>query len=272
MVNKIDIADFRGCWALVTGASAGIGQKFATRFAAAGLNVVLIARREARLTDLAADLRTRYGISTVILPVDMALANAAALIKQRLDSENIRIRVLCNNCAFGHWGSFEDASGDSYQRMVQVNASAMVSLCLDFLPQLREYPTSVIINVSSGAAFQPVPYMAVYAATKAFVTSFSLALHGELNGSGVLVQTLIPGPTATEFDTIAGAPAALVGRASAATVVEASMRHLKTGRPLALHAKGTYKQRLFNGLVPVEIVLKTVAKMFRPGLSDPRRK
>lgn len=264
MPNKIEIADYRGHWALVTGASAGIGREFAVQFAAAGVNLALVARRE-DLTELADELRARHGISTVVLPIDLSLPDATTQIKDRLAAENIRIRVLCNNCAFGHWGGFEEGDAMSYQRMIQVNVGAMVALCFEFLPDLRAFPTSVVINVSSGAAYQPVPYMAVYAATKAFVSSFSLALSGELKEFGVLVQTLIPGPTETEFDSIAGAhPNALGSRGSAKKVVEDSLRYLEKGRPLALNAKGTYKQRLFNGLFPIEMVVREVAKMFRP--------
>ena len=197
--------------------------------------------------------------------LDLARAGAAAELRASLSAERCKVRLLCNNAAFGQWGRFEKASLEAYQRMIQVNVSAMVALCHTFLPDLATFPTSVVINVSSAAAYQPVPYMAVYAATKAFVHSFSQAIHGEWSEHGVLVQTLIPGPTESEFDALAGAyPSALTSRGSAAQVVRDSLTHLRTNKPVALSAKGTFKQRLFAGLFPPTVVIREVAKRFVP--------
>ncbi len=259
------ISEFKGDWALVTGASSGIGREFALQFAAAGMNLVLVARRKPRLDALAEELAERCDAQVRVVVADLAEPNAVADIRAIVVSEGCRIRLLCNNAAFGHWGQFESASLAACQNMVQVNIGALVSLCYCLLPELTRFSSSVVINVSSAAAYQPVPYMAEYAATKAFVSSFSQALHQEWKEHGVLVQTLVPGPTATEFDTVAGAYASvLTERGSAEQVVRDSLAHLARDAPVALSAKGTFKQRLFAALFPPSFVIREVARRFRP--------
>ncbi len=259
------ISEFKGYWALVTGASSGIGREFALQFAAAGMNLVLVARRKPRLDALAEELAERCDAQVRVVVADLAEPNAVADIRAIVVSEGCRIRLLCNNAAFGHWGQFESASLAACQNMVQVNIGALVSLCYCLLPELTRFSSSVVINVSSAAAYQPVPYMAEYAATKAFVSSFSQALHQEWKEHGVLVQTLVPGPTATEFDTVAGAYASvLTERGSAEQVVRDSLAHLARDAPVALSAKGTFKQRLFAALFPPSFVIREVARRFRP--------
>jgi hypothetical protein len=172
---------------------------------------------------------------------------------------------LVNNAAVGRWGRFEDNPAEAYEAMIRLNTAAMVALCHAFLSDLATHLDSAVINVSSPAAYQPVPFMAVYAATKAFVQSFSQALYGEWGEKGVLVQTLVPGPTATEFDAKAGAyESALKGRGGTAEVVAKSLEQLARGAPVAVSAKGTFGQRLFSGLFPAGLVIRQVGKMFRP--------
>lgn len=261
----MQVSTYRGDWALVTGASSGIGREFALQLAAAGMNVILVARRRPMLDILSAEVIERHRVEARVVVADLAQPGAVAQIKARLSSEGHRVRLLCNNAAFGRWGGFEKASAAVYQDMVQVNVSAVVATCYCFLPDLRTFPSSVVINVSSAAAFQPIPYMAVYAATKAFVLSFSQALFGEWQAYGVLVQTLVPGPTATEFDVVAGAyPSARITRGPAAQVVRDSLAHLRRGDPVALTAKGTLAQRVFAALFPPRIVIREVARRFQP--------
>jgi short-subunit dehydrogenase len=233
--------------------------------AAAGVNLVLVARAEKSLERLGAELSTRHGIQTLVSATDLSRPNAAAELSSRLASHGFKIRLLINNAACGRWGRFEATSAEIYEEMTRLNTAAMVSMCHHFLPDLTSFPTSAIINVSSPAALQPVPFMAVYAATKAFVHSFSQALYGEWSDRGVRVQTLCPGPTATEFDAKAGAyVSALSERGSPGPVVKASLSHLSRDNPLVVTAKGTYKQRFFAGLFPAKMVIREVGKMFRP--------
>lgn len=257
--------DCKAHWALVTGASSGIGREFCVQLAGAGMNVAMVARRKPRMEQLAAELHSRHGIRTHVLEMDLGQPEAAAAIRQQLEREGIRIRLLCNCAGFWFWGEFETAPPDCYERMVQVNAASLAALCREFLPDLASFPASAVINVSSPAALQPVPYLAVYAATKAFVHSFSQALHEEWKRHGVHVQTLVPGPTDTEFDVAtAGGPEILKKRGSAADVVAVALSHLDDGAPLAVTAAGTYRQRLFAALFPARIVLREVARMFKP--------
>jgi short-subunit dehydrogenase len=261
----MDLLAYRGHWALVTGASAGIGREFALQLAALGMNIVLVARRADRLEEIAAGLRSGPGVETFVLPIDLAERGAAAKIKSAVAERGHTIRLLCNNAAFGRWGRFEQGASAAYEDMVQVNVAAAVALCHEFFDHLKSFPSSAVINVSSAAAFQPVPYMAAYAATKAMLLSFSQALHGEWRQHGIVVQALVPGPTDTEFDTIAGAYAsALTTRGPAADVVRDSLRSLRRQEPVALSARGTYKQRVFAGLFPPRVVVREIEKRFRP--------
>lgn len=261
----MNIQNFKGDWALVTGASSGIGREFCQQLAAQGLNLVLVARREARISQLAEELAARHGIAARAIPLDLAEREAPQQLKQTLDSEGIRVRLLVNNAASGHQGHFGDGELPDYQSMIALNTSAMVALCHCFVPHLCGFAGSAIINVSSQAAYQPVPYMAVYAASKAFVQSFSQALYGELQHQGIHIQTLVPGPTATEFDQKAGAyESAIKARGTPAEVVSRSLQKLQGEAPVVTNAKGVYQQKAFAALAPAKTVINTVAKMFKP--------
>jgi short-subunit dehydrogenase len=259
------VQDCRGSWALITGASSGIGREFANQLAGAGWNLALVARRRERLEATAAELTALHAVRVLVLSRDLIEPDAVPEIRARLLAEGIRLRLICNCAAFGRWGRFEDSPARLYPEMIGLNAAAAVSLCAYFCPDLATHPTSAIINVSSPAALQPVPYMAVYAATKAFVHSFSQALYGEWNSRGVTVQTLVPGPTATEFDSLAGAyETRLHRRDSPIDVVRASLARLEKGDPLCVPAKGTWKQRLFAAFFPTKTVIDRVGRMFLP--------
>lgn len=263
--KKPELHFHAGDWALVTGASSGIGHEFCHQLAKAGLNLVLVSRRAHLLDALASELATRHGTAALVLADDLYDPLARRNILRRVDQAGIRIRLLVNNAGVGCWGPFESSEPERYERMIGVNTTAMVDMCAKFLPQLSSHSRSAVINVSSQAAFQPVPYMAVYAATKAFVHSFSLALHEEWRVRGVQVQTLVPGPTTSEFDEKAGAyTSALPVRHPPAEAVSVALSHLAGGAPVVTSAKGVWKQRLFAGLLPPGFLVREVAKMFRP--------
>lgn len=261
----MQLSDLTGHWALVTGASSGIGEEFAGQLAQAGMRLVLVARREERLQAVVDRLRTRYGVDARAIVADLADTAAPARIRAELDDAGIRVRLLCNNAGAGRWGRFEATEARVYDELGTLNTTALVAMCRRFFDHLAAFPSSAVINVSSAAAYQPVPYMAVYAASKAFVQSFSQALHGEWKEHGILVQTLVPGPTDTEFDAKAGAyESALMERDPPADVVRASLAGLERGVPVVTAAKGTYKQRVFAGLAPPAMVIREVGKMFKP--------
>lgn len=260
---KLD--QLRGHWALVTGASSGIGEEFCAHLAAAGMHLVLVARRRTLLEALATRLQAAHGIQTLVLEIDLSERHSAARVLAATSEAGLRVRLLINNAAFGPWGSFEKTSAATYESMVQLIAGTPIALCHVYLPDLTSFPYSVIVNLSSPAALQPVPYKAVYSAAKTCLHNFSLALHGELQDRGVIVQTLLPGPTATELDRKGGAYMSELGeeRRPPKEIVVESLRRLESGAPFVTTNKGTYKQRLFAGIAPMRMIIREVKRMFQ---------
>ncbi|HXU79198.1 MAG TPA: SDR family oxidoreductase [Methylomirabilota bacterium] len=189
-------------WALITGASAGIGHELARLFAADRFNLVLNARNEARLNALATELAAAHHIQTRVVARDLGEPGRA---QELFDAVNdLPISTLVNNAGFGAHDAFNKTEISRLLEMMRLNVEALVHLTRLFLPQMLEHRDGRIMNVGSTAGFQPGPFMAVYYATKAFVNSFSLALAEEISGTGVSVTTFCPGPTSTEFQERAG--------------------------------------------------------------------
>lgn len=264
----MNLAECKGDWALVTGASSGIGAEFCRQLAKVGLNIVMVARRKKLLDDLSAELEYDHKIKTKVLIIDLSVPNSAEYVKMATAKEGIKIRLLINNAAFGPWGSFEKTSRETYEKMIQLIATTPISLCHLYMTDLESYPTSLIINLSSPAALQPVTYKAVYSAAKTCLHNFSLALYGEWQSKGIKVQTLLPGPTATQLDFLGGAYKSALGEARRPPIeiVQASIAHFDKDKPFVTTNKGTYKQRLFAGIAPVKMIIREVKKMFAPPL------
>jgi hypothetical protein len=184
---------------LITGASAGIGAELARCFAADKCNLVLVARRRERLDELAAELRGKEGIAVLVVPADLARAEAPQQIFDKLSADNLKVDVLVNNAGFGALGPFDQLDAARQTEMVQVNVAALTHLTRLFLPGMVARGKGGMLNVASTAGFQAGPYMAVYYATKAYVISFTEALHDELAARGITVTCLCPGATTTEF-------------------------------------------------------------------------
>lgn len=259
------LSEAGGDWALVTGASSGLGREFAIQLAGAGMNVVLVARGGDELEKVAQRLREQSHVQTRVVALDLAVRGNVEQLRQQLAAEGIRVRLLCNNAGLGRWGKFEAGSASLYQEIIDVNTAAMVAACHHFMPDLASFPSSAVINVSSQAGYHPIPYMNVYAASKAFVHSFSQALHCEWRAHGILVQMLVPGPTESAFDQRAGAyDSALTTRDAPAVAVAASLKALAGRRAVVVSARGTLTQRLFATLLPSSMFLGEVAKRFKP--------
>lgn len=186
-------------YVVITGASAGIGERFARALAAEKQNLILVARREERLNALAAELKQQHGIEAVVLKADLADATGADALARQINDGGWTLSGLINNAGFGDRGAFADLGLARQLSMIQLNVTSLVSLTWQLLPSLRKQPGSFVINVASTAAFQAGPNMAIYYATKAFVLSFSEALHEELKDAGVAVSALCPGATDSEF-------------------------------------------------------------------------
>jgi short-subunit dehydrogenase len=198
MAESTSFCDRYGEWALVTGASAGIGAEFARALARRGMSIVLTARREDRLKGLAGEL----GVPTRVVPADLAAADGADRLADAV--ADLEIGVLVNNAGFGHAGRFEKIPTERLRAMVQVNCLAPVVLTSRLLPAMRQRGRGAVIVVGSIAGRQPLPLHGVYAATKAFDLFLGESLWGELRGTGVDVIVLEPGATDTEFQDVAG--------------------------------------------------------------------
>ncbi len=189
----------KGRWAIVTGASGGIGYELCRQFARNGFNAVLIARDAGRLAEVARELEDHYHVGTMVLPKDLSNSAAAGEIYREVKNSNLNIDVLVNNAGFGDLAPLAEAELEVQRQMVQVNVGTLVELTRLFLPDMISRKSGRILNIGSTGSFAPVPYMSVYGATKAFVLSFSEALSAELEGTGVTVTALCPGVTATRF-------------------------------------------------------------------------
>lgn len=216
--------------ALVTGASTGIGAAFARRLARDGYNLIIVARSRERLEELAATLRVEHGREVEVLPADLTDAPELRVVEKVVADADLDL--LVNNAGFGTVGTFAQLDVAKEDEEIRLNVIALVRLTRAALPGMVARRRGSILNVSSMAAFQPAPYNATYAATKAFVNSFTEALYEELRGTGVAVQALCPGFTRTEFQERAGADVSNVPSfawMTADAVVDASLAALAAG-------------------------------------------
>ncbi|WP_045689622.1 SDR family NAD(P)-dependent oxidoreductase [Hymenobacter sp. AT01-02] len=196
-------------YALVTGASRGIGQAMAAELARCGYHLLLAARSEQQLQAVAAELRQQYGVEVRVYAQDLAAPGAAAALATWAAAQTQELSVLINNAGYGLWGKFEDLSLAEQQNMLQLNMLLPTELAHALLPLLRQQAKAYILNVASTAAYQAVPTLTLYAASKAFLLSFSRGLRYELRETNVSVTCLSPGSTTTNFADRAGMNASL---------------------------------------------------------------
>jgi uncharacterized protein len=263
-------ANWSGKWALVTGASAGIGKAFAEELAAGGTNLVLTARRADRLENLASKLRAAHKIDAEIFPADLAQPNAPDELLHFTLKRNLLIDLLINNAGFGAYGELTAVSVDRLLEMIQVNCAAVVHLTHLFLASMVQRRKGDILIVSSTAAFQAVPYISTYAATKAFDLLFAEGLAEEMKPHGIRVCALCPGSTESEFREVANqtqAPAANRRQEPADKVVRNGLKALAEGRSFVISGVGNYLGATVQRLVPRRVVTSIAAKLFRPTAS-----
>jgi uncharacterized protein len=248
--------------ALVTGASSGIGEQFARQLAARGHDLVLVARRADRLESLAERVPTQAHVVACDLAAD------AASLAGRVEQLGVGVDLLVNNAGFGTSGPFVENDPAREAEEVRLNCEAIVTLCHAFLPAMIDRRRGGVINVASSAGMQPIPYEAVYAATKAFALNFTDALHTELRGSGVRVMSVNPGPVPTEWQRVAGysedRTGVVPGEISAEQVVRESLeawdkgrRSIIPGRTIRWFIRATQPS-------PRALQLRITERMYRP--------
>ena len=254
--------------ALITGASSGIGKCFAEKLAAQNTNLIIVARSEDKLNALAQQLQQQHNINVEVIVKDLSQTSAPQEVFDAVQAKGLSVDILINNAGFGDYGEFVRTDCDRQIQMIQLNNIAVVALTHKFLPQMRERGSGSIINVASIAAYQPLPYISVYAASKAFVRSFSEALWAENRQYGVRILVVSPGPTETNFFKEANFPAALARNAKSIStpeeVVDEAMKALENGN--AAVVVGGIASKFITGLssiIPRETLLNLLEKQFK---------
>jgi short-subunit dehydrogenase len=250
---------------LITGASSGIGEAFARRLAARGANVVLVARSEAKLANLCNELGRAHKVNAQYVALDLTEPEAAAKLFEETNRRSLDVEMLINNAGFGSMGDFTALDLERELQMIDLNIKALVALTRYYIQPMRGRKKGTIINVASTAAFQGVPYMATYAATKAFVLSFSEALWDENRAHGVHVMALCPGVTETNFFAAANTekPPLRVAQ-TADEVVDTALSGLKRRKSHIISGWTNYLMTESERLVPRWIVARIAGKAMRP--------
>jgi len=257
--------EWQGKWALVTGASAGIGVAFAQELAAGGTHIVLTARRRERLEELARSLSKAHGIRSEVFVADLAQSGAPEKIYAFTQQKGLEIDLLINNAGFGQNGELTQVETQRLLDMVQVNCHAVVHLSRLYLAGMVARRRGDVLIVASTAAFQAVPYISTYAATKAFDLLFAEGLAEEMKPYGIRVCALCPGSTESEFHTVAGQEKFTnKNQETAEKVARTGLRALAAGKSYVISGLGNYLGAQSQRIVPRRTVTRIAAKMFRP--------
>ncbi|UKA57205.1 SDR family NAD(P)-dependent oxidoreductase [Arthrobacter sp. FW306-2-2C-D06B] len=256
--------NFSAKTALITGASTGIGSVFARRLAAEGARLILVARSQDKLEALAGELREQ-GAEVTVLAMDLSLPESAKELHLATESLGLTVDILVNNAGFGTHGHVLHADADRYAEQIQLNCSTLVGTSTRYLPGMVERGSGAIINIASTAAFQPIPHMAVYGATKAFVLSFTQALWAETQGTGVKVLAVCPGATETPFFEIAGESAAAGNMRTPEQVVDTAMSAIRGNKPSVVDGRlNSFVARVAVKLLPEKLVIAVAGRAVRP--------
>jgi uncharacterized protein len=249
---------------LITGASSGIGEAFARRLAAEGENIFLVARSEGRLASLCAELGPNNKINAQYFALDLTGPGAAERLFDEAERRGLIVETLINNAGFGSMGDFTEQDLEHELRMIDLNVKTVVELSYRFLPPMRKRGRGAIVNVASTASFQPVPYMATYAATKAFVLSFSEALWEENRSHGLKVMALCPGVTNTGFFTASGMerpPMRAIQEPN--EVVDTALRALGRGKSHVVSGWMNYLMIQAERMAPRSLVVRAAGMALR---------
>lgn len=251
--------------ALVTGASSGIGEAMARELARRGTNLVLVARNQGRLDELAAELVSAHGVDVEVLAADLADAGARAGVEARVAADERPVDLLVNNAGYGFNGIFGDTPVDDEDAEIQVNVVALMRLCHAAIGRMRGAGGGGILNVSSTASFQPGPGSANYAATKAYVSSFSQSLHEEHKGHGIVVTALCPGLTRTEFQQRGGYSVSVPDAAwqTAEEVAVIGLDAVSSGRAIVVAGILNKTLQVASRLAPLSLSRWSASQLFK---------
>ncbi len=265
-----NFSDIKGKIALITGASSGIGREFALQLAERGANLVVVSRNEQKMQDIVGDIREKHGMSCniEIIVMDLSTPESPRNLFDLTEKKKIRVDFLVNNAGFGKWKPFETEKYETIMQMNQLNMVTLASLTHLYIPAMLERKNGGILNVASTAALQPVPYMADYAATKAFVLNFTLALWQEYKDSGINITVLCPGFTKTKFQETADLPDRIVKKWKELTpdvVVKEAIEGWMKGEPMIIpNAQKDFLQLQLSKFVPLKMKLQMTADYFKP--------
>ena len=249
---------------LITGASSGIGEEFARRYAAQKKDLVLVARSQDKLNKLAKEFTSQHGIRVTVFALDLSEPDAAERLWEETNRAGLEIDVLVNNAGFGTSGDVADESPERLEQEVRLNCLTLTGLTARYLPAMRERKNGTIINIASTAAFQPLPHMAVYGATKAFVLSFTEALWSETRKDGIRVLAVCPGSTDTPFFEHSGEGVVVGKLRSTRQLLDNTMRALKTNKPSFVDGLGNaIVARFAVRVMPKRIILAATERIFR---------
>jgi len=258
--------------ALITGASGGIGEAFAHRLAADGHNLFLVARTEKKLRDLCDELMLKHKITARYIAIDLNEFEADQRLFEETEKHKLEIEWLINNAGFGSMGDFADLDLKRESGMINLNISVLVALTHRYLKPMRERGNGTIINVASTAGFQPIPFMATYAATKAFVRSFSEAIAEENRPFNITVTALCPGPTDTNFFNVADAkPLQVKGMQSPEAVVETALGAVKRRKASIISGWTNYIGSILGTFAPNRLVTRVIGSALRPKIEEKKR-
>ena len=250
---------------LITGASSGIGEAFAKRLDQLGANLILTARSENKLISLAESMD-----NAIVISGDLSDPEFPEQLYKRVKEKDLDIDILINNAGFGFSGLFLDSTIQNYQDMLNVNIYSLTKLTHLFLKDMLDRGNGGIINISSLASYQPMPYFTIYAATKSYVTSFTIALHEEYKEKGINVLAVCPGYTKTNFNTRASMSSKPIAGyiMTAESVVEESLKSYLKGRPLIINGFSNRFIKIFMSILPRGLALKMTKYIIKKGLKN----
>lgn len=256
-------------FALITGASDGIGLELAHLHAAGGGNLIVVARNTAKLEALKQTLEKQHGVSVHIITQDLSLPNAATQLYNTVNSLGYKVDILINNAGFGDYGFFTETSAEKEEMMIQLNITTLTQLCKLFINDMKLRGAGRIMNVASTGAFQPAPFMAVYCATKAYVLSFTEAVNNELKGTGISMTALCPGPTTTGFEKAAAMGESKLFKgpqvASAKSVAKYGYNAMMNRKTVAVHGWMNRLMVFSVRLVPRAMVVNIARMILKKG-------